>query len=170
MGYSKTSPAYRVLDLDTMTIKERSRVRFFEKDFPLKGMLEAGELCPGDRIQSPDGWRRFEALHPSQVTDAQLGNYLGGKSIQLVLPGQADPEQAHNRWTARVHRLVQNNDQQRTQAVIVELMHFDGDHEKLHPRYRGYRNPRSPLTMKLQISTGYKRHAARPTDDALCIC
>jgi transposase InsO family protein len=169
VGYSKTSPAYRVLDLDTMTIKERSRVRFFESDFPLKDMLEAGELCPSDRIQNPDGWRRFGALQPSQVTDAQLGNYLGGKSIQLVLPEEADPEQAPNRWTARVHRLVQNNDQQRTQAVIVELMHFDGDHENLHSRYRGYRNPRSPLTMKLQISTGYKRHAARPTDEKLCL-
>jgi len=169
VGYSKTSPAYRVLDLDTMTIKERSRVRFFESNFPLKDMLEAGELCPSDRIQNPDGWRRFGALQPSQVTDAQLGNYLGGKSIQIVLPVEADPEQAPNRWTARVHRLVQNNDQQRTQAVIVELMHFDGDHENLHPRYRGYLDPKTPLTMKLQISTGYKRHAAKPTDDALCI-
>jgi len=134
VGYSKTSPAYRVLDLDTMTIKERSRVQFFENDFPLKDMLEAGEICPSDGIQNPDGWRRFGALGPSQVSDAQLGNYLGGKSVQLVLPVEADPAQAPNRWTVRVHRLATNNDQARTQAVIVELVHFDGDHERLQPR------------------------------------
>ena len=140
-----------------------------ESDFPLKDMLEAGELCPRDRIQDPDGWRRFAALRPAKVTDAQLGNYLGGKSIQLVLPEEADPAQVPNRWTARVLRLVANHGSQRTHAVIVERMYFDGDHEELCPPDRGYRNPRISVAMKLQISTGYKRHATGPADDTLCL-
>ncbi|KAJ1468803.1 hypothetical protein T484DRAFT_1754859 [Baffinella frigidus] len=81
-----------VLDLDTRHIKECSRVRFFETDFPLKGMEALWSAATGTSLR-----RRAGQLLGRQI--AQSGTPRGSRPYTV-------PQ-------SRVHRLAANHGQAR---------------------------------------------------------
>ena len=86
VGWSMTSPAYLLFDLDTQKIYEGSYARFEEDVFPLKDIALAGETLPSDFVMDADSWRGVADMHPDEVSDSDFARFVCNKGVVFQPP------------------------------------------------------------------------------------
>lgn len=163
VGYSDDSPTYVVFNPDTEEMRECSQIKFNEDVFPLRDLLGAGERMPSDGAFDIDGWRRHAPLKIVDATDAQLAVFCQGKQVLVQLPQVCTSGGVSGRLLARCHRAITNRDQNKTTAIDVQMVSFSGDAALLDKK-----DCKGAL-LKLQISSGYARHAPGKHDTATCL-
>jgi hypothetical protein len=163
VGYSDDSPTYVVFNPDTEELRECSQIKFNEHVFPLRDLLGAGEHMPSDGAFDIDGWRRHAPLKIVNATDAQLAVFCQGKQVLVRLPQVCTTTGVSGRLLARCHRAITNRDQKKTTAIDVEMVSFSGDAALLNKT-----ESRGAL-LKLQVSSGYARHAVGKHDASTCL-
>lgn len=151
LGWSRKTPSYLLLDLETNKTVEGTYVHFFTDRFPLKERLQAGEALPSLSHINIDGWRQVAHEQIDTISDEDLGNFAAGKQIEVVFPANAFPGDAPHQWSARVHGLVPPRKGMPT-MVDVQYTNFSGtDDQMQRPSDAQYRNKallqQIPVTM-----------------------
>ena len=87
VGWSTSSPSYRLYDLDARDIVEaaETHVTFQVDNFPMLSHKLHGETLPGDLALNIDGWRSTSDTALHDATDHVLAQWLAGKQICITL-------------------------------------------------------------------------------------
>jgi len=152
VGWSTTSPSYKLLDLDTMEVYDRAAgVRFNCTSFPMLEMKTAGEALPSDIALDLDGWRSAAFEKISDASDHAVAHWCAGKQLALRLPSTFYPQDSPFNWTVRCLRVAPqaaNNAPVQVTSLFVE---FSGPITKVtSPTDRQYHS--KPILMTMPVS------------------